>query len=703
LAYPVIFAAVSFELIYNYPSWYLILCLVLAGGYTILLYAKKNTELAAWIRYSLASLRFVAVAIILFLLLNPLLKYTQTTSEKPIIVVGIDNSRSVVQMADSSYFRKDFQQDYNDFVKKLESKFNVASYAIGDVAQRQSEFKFDDQQTNLHSFLKLEQEAYEGQNVGAVVLASDGIFTKGLNPNYGISKQKSPIHTILFGDTTIRKDALISSIRSNQIAYLHNEFPVVIDVQVKKSKGETVVLSIYKDGKLFRSETLAINQSSYSHTSSFTLEAEAEGIQHYTVGLSSVSGEKYTANNQRSFYIEVLNSKQKILLCASATHPDLGALKRGIEQNENYEFTLKIGGLPNALDLKENSLIILHQYPSSASQLKPIQDILAKKVPLLFILGSQTDMNAYARLNTAMKVTGVRSGMNEATADLNSNFLLFELDKDLRNRFADLPPLYCPFGSYKSPLPNNVLFKQKIGVVPTDYPLLYFHNDEGYRSGFLSGEGWWRWAISEYRTHGDFAATNELLSKTIQYLSIKKDKRKLRVNPRKKSYSEGEVITFDGELYNDNYELTNRPDIDIVVSDEAGQKFPYVFGKTTNRYRAELGRLPAGPYSYVASGTLNSKKLKVQGTFMIKKPEAERINLEANHRLLKQLSGSTLGQSYSSTQWDDLATDLLNDSDLVPVQYRTNSFRELLNQKWLFFLIVFLFSVEWFVRKWNSI
>lgn len=693
----------SFELIYNYPNWYILLCLVVAAIYSGVLYFKRHQELAKALKIILASVRFIAVAILLFLLLNPLLKYTQTINEKPLIVVGVDNSNSIVQTQDSAFYRKEFQDGYRDFISSLESKFNVATYSIGTQATKGSQLNFTEEQTDLQAFLSMQADAFEGQNVGAVVLASDGIYTKGLNPNYGILNQRTPVHTIKMGDTTVRKDALIASIRSNQIAYLNNTFPVVVDVQVKKAKGEKVTVSLFKNGQKLRSETIEINQNRFSKSLNFQLEAKALGVQGYSVQVSRVSNEQYTSNNQRNFYIEVLNSKQKILLCASATHPDIGALRRGIEENENYELTVKTNELPSAKDIEDNSLIILHQYPASASDLPQLKNLIAKKVPLLFVLGSKTDMNAYGRLKLPLNVLGVRSGMNQSLAALNADFLLFELDEQLKNRFAELPPLFSPFGTYKTALQNNTLFKQKIGVVSTNYPLMYFHNEDGHRMGFIAGEGWWRWRMAEHRTHSNFDATNELLSKTIQYLSIKKDKRKLRVSTRKKSYSENEVITFDAELYNDNYELTNTPHISLKISDEAGKVYPYVFGKADQRYRSSIGRLPAGQYSYEALVNVGGKQEKVQGYLTVKKLEIERINLEANHRLLEQLSQSTQGKSYDKNGWQTLASDLLADKNLVPIRYSNNSFQELLNQKWIFFLLVFLFSLEWFIRKWNSI
>ena len=585
----------------------------------------------------------------------------------------------------------------------LESKFSVVDYHIGEKSEKGTALDFRDAQTNLHEFIKLQQQTFEGQNLAAVVLASDGIYNKGLNPEYSLKNQKVPIHTIRMGDSTVRKDAAVASVRANKIAYLGNRFPILVDVNIKQASGERVELSVWRNQQKLKSEFIDVNKEGFAKSLPFQLDADKTGMQHYQVRLSSVSGERYLGNNQQSVYIEVLDSRQKILLCASAAHPDIGALRRSIEANENYDFQLRIGSLPTEQDLKDNSLVILHQYPSSSADVGIIQKMMSKKTPILFVLGAQTNMNAYSRLEPAMAITGSKRALNESSPELNSDFLLFELSDDLKNRFSEFPPLFCPYGDYSVNRKNNVLFHQKIGVVPTNYPLIYLSNEEGYRTGFICGEGWWRWSMTEYRTSGNADATNELLSKLLQYLSVKKDQRKLRVETRKKSYSENEKIVIDAQLYNDNYELMNTPDLSLEILGSSGKKYPFVFGKNSQSYKIEVGRLPADQYSFVAKGTFNGKTVTSSGLFTVKKLEAELMNLQADHRLLRKISNSSNGFSYSVEQFDDLTNMLLNDNSLVPIRYSSNSFKELLHQKWIFALLVLLLSIEWFVRKWNSI
>ena len=50
-----------------------------------------------------------------------------------------------------------------------------------------------------------------------------------------------------------------------------------------------------------------------------------------------MNGEENTNNNSEDFFVEILESRQKILLLTESVHPDIFALTSAIEQNDNYE------------------------------------------------------------------------------------------------------------------------------------------------------------------------------------------------------------------------------------------------------------------------------------------------------------------------------------------------------------------------------
>src|ERR1700743_921320 len=87
-----------YKLLTQHSLWYISFCLLAGLGYAYLLYQKKSP----WnknVNYFLAGLRFLLVALLAFLLLGPLIKYFKNYTEKPTIVLAIDNSQSIALTA----------------------------------------------------------------------------------------------------------------------------------------------------------------------------------------------------------------------------------------------------------------------------------------------------------------------------------------------------------------------------------------------------------------------------------------------------------------------------------------------------------------------------------------------------------------------------------------------------------------------------
>jgi hypothetical protein len=39
-------------------------------------------------------------------------------------------------------------------------------------------------------------------------------------------------------------------------------------------------------------------------------------------------------------------------------------------------------------------------------------------------------------------------------------------------------------------------------------------------------------------------------------------------------------VIFNGELYNEAYELVNTPDVKLNITDKSGKQYPFIFNKT---------------------------------------------------------------------------------------------------------------------------
>jgi hypothetical protein len=371
-----------------------------------------------------------------------------------------------------------------------------------------------------------------------------------------------------------------------------------------------------------------------------------------------------------------------------------------IETNKNYAVKVKLATDFLNSDIQEADLIILHQLPSVINN---AQDILQKSInkPLLYILGSQSNIPAFVASQFVLGITS--SGViQEVTPVLKSDFYAFTLSDANKLKISNFGPLLSPFGNYGLKGPSTVFITQQIGKLPTEKPLLVFGDDNQRRIGVLTAEGIWKWRLEDFQENSNHEATNELIQKTIQYLSSREDKRKFRVYPSKNAFDENEQVVLNAELYNDSYQLVNAPDVNIALKSKSGKGYSYLFSRTSNSYLLNAGILPAGEYSYTAKTNLGKISHQADGQFVVTEQQAEFKQSLANHQLLFTMAEQNSGKMLFPNQLNSLPEMIRKNETVKTISYEDRKYEELINLKFIFFLIVALLSVEWFLRKRNA-
>lgn len=651
--------------------------------------------------YLLAAFRFVAVTIIAILLLTPLLKSNFREVEKPIVVIAQDNSESVIINKDSAFYKNEYKEAYENLKKELSDKYELTSFTFSENTAISDEVDFNGKQTDISSLFDELDNLYNNRNVGAVVIASDGLYNKGRNPLYSASKLKFPIYTVALGDTNVHKDVILTKVNHNRYAYLGNTFPFEVIVDARQCKGKTTKLTVSNDGGTLFQKDINFNSNQYNTTVPVMLEAKKVGLQKYTVELSRIDGEISYSNNKIDVFIEVLDARQKVLILANSPHPDVAAIRRAIELNDNYEVETK---LIDKLDkkLEAYNLVILHQLPSTKPESRSLfNELGSSKVPLLYVVGQQTDLSQFNNLETGLKITSNRANVNEVTAVLERNYSLFTVGDKLQKSFSKLPPMVAPFGDFKVSGATNVMLKQKIGLVETDQPLLLFNELNDRKVGVLAAEGVWKWGMGDYSLNGNHDIFNEFISKLVQFMSVKTDKSLFRVSG-KNHYFENEPILFDAELYNESYELINEPEVNMRITNSDGKAYTFVFSRTADAYRLNAGNLPVGDYRYEATVKSGEKVHSQGGSFSVSALQVESTNTVADHQLMYSLANQTGGQMYYPNELEQLGQDILSREDIKPVIYNHKRLDDVIHQKWIFFLILLLIALEWFLRKRNG-
>lgn len=683
------------ELISNYPWYYTLLCLVAGFVFSAMLYVrdKQNAERSKVLLYSLAALRFASISIIAFLLLDVFIKRLVNETEKPIIIIAQDNSSSIIAGRDSSEIKTEYTTALNTLIQSVKEKYDVKTYQFDSETKPSETFDFKGKETDISKlFLDIENN-YANKNIGAIILATDGIYNKGTNPLYSIRKFNAPIYTIALGDTIPLKDTWIQSINHNQVAYLGNSFPVEVVVNAIDLKDKPLSISISNNGKILKSELVNINSNNFSSTLSFLLDADKPGIQKYTVAISNLEEDKNKKNNSQSFVMDVIDNREKVLILANSPHPDVAAIEQSIASAQTYEVEV---ALINEFTkpLKPYSLIILHQTPTLPQR---ITNELKANNQSVFFIGNEV-INFGTGLN-AKKFNGTKK--NDVEAVFRKEFALFNITIELQNYFKELPAVKCNFDNTLVTNGAHALLNQKIGVVETDEPLMVFSETNGVKTCSFIGDGLWRWRLRDFADHGNHNLFNELIIKTVQYLSVKADKSFFRVYT-KKIINENEAIEFTAEVYNQSYELVTDPDVTLILKDGKGKTYNYTFNKKQTMYSLSAGQFNAGEYSYEAKVKFGDKLYTKSGIIIIKEIVSEKINTVANHQLLYQIAQQSGGKLFYRNQLEKLQKEISSSETIKSITYSHKQLTDLVNLKWIFYLIILLLSTEWFLRKQNG-
>jgi len=685
-----------FKVVSDTPGYLLLACGLVAVVLTFLLYrkSKKNEDLNKRVVFLMAALRFVGVFFLCILLCKIFIKSTLNKTEYPLLLVAIDNSSSMAKNNGESLGNADITLIKDELLSGINKEFQTKFISFGSKVKINDSIDFSEKETSLSELFDYLELNFENRNTGALVLISDGIINKGANPVYKSSKLRYPVYSIAMGDTSIKKDIFITKVNHNQNTYLGNRFPVEVTIGAHQFNGRESTLSISKNGVKKTEQKFRINSDNYSGSYQFVLEAETPGLHRYEIHIQELEGEQSKLNNRQSFVIDVIDNREKILFLYHAPHPDVAAISESLESLKNYEL-LKSPISQFQSGVKPYSLLIIHGYQNISDQ-KIIEDCLSASVPFLIVNPSSANNLPIVKINSAI------NKYNDTEPILQPAFVYFTISDELKNMVKKFPAVKTFFGQYSMANGSQVLLTQKIGSVETGDPILVYQEINNLKSGLFIGDGLWRWKMINYLEKENFNAFNELISKSVQYLSVKSDKSFFRVYGEK-IINQNENLEFTSEVYNKSYELITEPEVALVLKNQDGQSFNYFFTKQNSNYKLNAGIHEPGEYSYEAKVKINNEVMVKKGVVIIKEMLSEKMNTVANHKLLNDISIGSNGKLFYPQEIKKLINEINNNEYIKPITYSENTTSDLIDLKWLFILLVIIFSAEWFLRKVSGI
>ncbi|MEZ4795332.1 MAG: VWA domain-containing protein [Flavobacteriaceae bacterium] len=669
---------------------YIVIAAVVALLLSAYLYGYK-TKYRSALRWLVGTLRFLTLWALFLLLINPKFRKDTYTIEKPKLPILVDNSSSIKELGQDVAV-----QSFLGELKKntaLNEKFDLSFFSFGKDFKPLDSLRFDEKQTQIDKALSSTKELFK-QESAPTILISDGNQTFGKDYAFSGLTFGNQIYPLMVGDSTRYTDLKIEQLNTNRYSFLKNEFPLEA---ILVYSGESNVRSrfvVRQGGLEVFSKTLDFSPQNNSQTISATLPSKQVGLQRYTAQIEPIDGERNTNNNSKLFAIEVIDQATKVLVVSRMVHPDMGAIKKAIETNEQRTVTF-MKPSEAATKLEGYQLLVLYQPDRSFSEVIKTAETLKKNTWI--IAGLQTDWFFLNQVQPLFdkEITNARE---EVGATLNLNYGNYALEDFGIENF---PPLQTEFGDLSINAPHEVLLQQIVDGFSTGSPLLATIELNGKRDAIWDGEGFWRWRAQTYLATESFQDFDDFIGKLVQYLASNKQRNRLEVQ-HESFYYNNNPIQVSAQYFDKNFVFDSRAQLEIRLLHQTNKKelvFPMLL--RNNYYEVDLSNLPEGDYNFTVS--VKDEALSKSGSFTILDFNVEQQFLNANTSKLEQLASQTGGEALFLNDANKLIDSLLNNETYKAIQKRQQKIVPLIDWKYLLVLMALLLSAEWFIRKYNGL
>lgn len=345
----------------------------------------------------LTALQVLAVILMVLWLVNPRLRYEQTSEERGGLAVLIDSSMSMATPDGlSGQSRYDTARNLlvvpdSELRLALEKRHGL-HYFTFDTALTEREPGELPKQTNPAGLSTRMSEALaalagetRSRRLQGVILASDGGENGGGDLRRALRDLAVPVYALGLGKkaspTDKWKNVGILSIDAPTRVNLDQEFEVKVQVRQENFEGSQLPIEILRDGKALVSDTFQVGHAP-RQSFSLNLKLSERGTQTFTVQLTAPGDDELAADDRMEFTVLVSRQNIKVLYVEGTLRFVYKFIRRSLESEESVDFESVIrtgpgkltqqgqskihlrGGLPAEFDdLKKYDVVILGDFP----------------------------------------------------------------------------------------------------------------------------------------------------------------------------------------------------------------------------------------------------------------------------------------------------------------------------------------------------
>jgi uncharacterized membrane protein len=691
------------------------------------------------------------VALVLFLLWQPVLTVGELNSEQNIIAVVVDDSKSM-STADSDGGTREaaaIRTLENDILPGLRKRFQVRLYRLGkqlSPANTPQEILANEDATHLSDGLRQLATETSDQPLGAILLLSDGAESTPGMRGAGVSvetlqmlrNRRLPVHTVGFGKEELARDVEIEDVSSPPSAIANARISATLSLRQRGFAGQKAKLTVRDGAKVLSEREITLPLDGRTEAEPLFFPIGGPGAKSLTFSIEALPGEENVANNAVTRPILVSDAKRRILYVEGEPRWEYKFIRRAEEEDPTVQLVSLLRTSENKIyrqgisnpgeladgfpvrpeDLFGYSGIIIGSV--AADYFTPLQQELLREYVdrrgggILF-LGGRSSLSdggwAASSLNTLLPTflptgnhnfhrNGATVGLTPEGVDSSITRLLDDPAKNAE-RWKKLTYL-ADYEDAGSPKPGATVLAD-LNVGRRTLPLLITQNYGHGRTAILATGGTWRWQMSE--ALGD--PSHDLFwQQLLRWLVAESPGPVVAFLPERLLMDEGHVrltaqvrdheFQGDASAHVTAHILGPRnvnAFLDLTPSADApGQYHTEWTAEEPGTYVAEvIAERPGNPPQELGRDAL---------TFERSDGVAENFHTEQNRQLLVELATDTGGRYWKPSDTGNLARDISYSEAGISVR----NTKELWNMPVVFLLLLGLPTGEWLLRrKWGVI
>ena len=724
----------AFQLLDN-PATFVVFALAAAAA-AFLLYRAVRQH-AAW---GMIALRTLTLAVLFFILLQPVLNVATVLPQESYFAVVVDNSLSMQIQDDGQASRADLlmaELESTQLFTRLADKFRVRLYRYDQEAERidgMDRMSFAGVRTRTESAMEMLYQELGTVPLSGIALITDGVDNASEEWTEAVSSIQSrgiPIYTVGVGEEAIDRDVELTQVITPRESL--NDATIVADVSYRGQglAGRSARVQVRENGVLLTSQAVTVPRDGEIGEASIDIPITNEGprVFEYTI---EAPEERIPENNTLQTLVEVDDDAPRVLYVDGEPRWDYKFISRAVEDDGNIRLVRLLRTSPNKFFRQgiESDEVLADGFPTTREELFEYEGLILGSIESTFFTQEQQEMivDFVAERGGGFLMLGGRNSFsdgryqNTPIADIlpvrllsdETSFVVDDLMLEVSDYGRSHPMMRLnPNGVEPvvdwSELPRltelNRVEAAKAGAIvladaamatSRDRPVLLAYQRYGRgRSLVFTSSSSWRWQME--MPHED--QTHELFWRQMLRWLVNGSPDPVEARSENDSYVPDESIRLFADISDASFERMNNADVTGRVIDPDGniQQVPFEWtGLQDGTYQAAVTGSVPGIYTLEVEASYGDNPLgRSESTFQVRDRPVEYYDAALDRRFLESVAEQSGGRYYPLSELERLP----DDAQYVEGESSVIEQRELWDAPFLFMLLAATLGGEWFWRK----